>query len=415
MVKKVRRWQKGKISGSRVAVVRVNGKKYQIICEANKKWDKELEKKAGENGEILGDCWRAIQSDEERDTAFSVVKIDKSLGKGSRDSKEYEYFILMDGKRAGRYPKTGGKLAWGIKNCIPFLESMEARVEASAILVDNDAPLEKQAELLATHVETLKNDPNCRSVHVLGHSKCGTMNIAMLKYLTDANLDKLNVISYSAPYKGTIFATPKAFEERLGARVKKAIERGQEQKIARIIQSIRKSEPNCQGIVAEGVYNFLLSIYIKIFSNGHMDLDIAEGKEGIYPEQLARYDENYLGKMFEGETLEKLRRIKFTNITTFLTQNTLLNACKDFNKLAGIQCFFHELIFAPQKSDGTVGLESASYIERVCKQNGINISTMRVADGHHELPTDSRILGRIFKELIIGERQKIPSENDDGR
>lgn len=45
MVKKVTRWQKGKISGSRVAVVRVNGKKYQIICEANKKWDKELEKK----------------------------------------------------------------------------------------------------------------------------------------------------------------------------------------------------------------------------------------------------------------------------------------------------------------------------------------------------------------------------------
>lgn len=394
---KVTGWKKSKIKGnSRVSTIRCNGKTYQIKCEAEKKWDIEAEHEAKEKGKAVGDCWREIQSEEEKDIAFSQVKADTCFGR-KKDDKDYEYVILMNGKRTGRYSKTGSGTGWGIKNFIPLLENMDAKVKASIILVDNDAPLERQAELLAKHVEKLKGDEHCKKVHVLGHSKCGTMNVAMLKYLSDDNLDKLNVMSYSAPYKGTIFATPKAFEERL----EEVVKEGREPLLKRVIKGIRKVEPRTNGIVAEGILKTLKAIYCRIFSDGHMDLDISEGKEGIYPKQQERYDERYLSQMFGEETLAKLRKIKFTNITTFCTKRTLGKAIEEQNVMGGLMYLASITIFKKgEKSDGTVGLESALHIERICEQNGIEIGVMRIDSGHHGLFTDSSILKQIFDELI---------------
>lgn len=395
---KVTGWNKSKIKGnSRVATIRCNGKTYQIKCEAEKKWDTKDEHETKEKGEAVGDCWREIQSEKEKDTAFSVVKADTCFGR-KKDDKDYEYVILMNGKRPGRYSKTGSGTGWGIKNFIPLLENMDAKVKASIILVDNDAPLERQAELLAQHVEKLKRDEHCKKVHILGHSKCGTMNVAMLKYLTDDNLDKLNVISYSAPYLGTIFASPKAFEERL----EEVVKEGKEQLLKRVIKGIKEVEPQTEGIICQGVLKALKAIYRGIFSDGHMDLDISEGGEGIYPEQLERYDAGYLSNMFGEETLARMRKVKFTNITTFCTKKTLDHAVKEHNVNAGIMYLLATSIFKRgEKNDGTVGLESALHIERICEENGISIGTMRIDSGHHGLFSDQSILKQIFDRLIV--------------
>ena len=307
----------------------------------------------------------------------------------------------MNGKRTGRYSKTGSGTGWGIKNFIPLLENMDAKVKASIILVDNDAPLERQAELLAQHVEKLKRDEHCKKVHILGHSKCGTMNVAMLKYLSEDDLEKLNVISYSAPYLGTIFASPKAFEERL----EEVVKEGKEQLLKRVIKGIKEVETQTEGIICQGVLKTLKAIYRRIFSDGHMDLDISEGSEGIYSEQLERYDAEYLSNMFGEETLARMRKVKFTNITTFCTKKTLDHAVKEHNVDAGIMYLLATSIFKKgEKNDGTVGLESALYIERKCKEKGININIMRIENGHHGLFSDQSILKQIFDELIVDKK-----------
>ena len=399
-------WKKSKVSGkSRIATLKVNGKVYQIECCPEKKWDAEAEKETKKSGETVGNCWREIQSKEERDNAFSIVKADTCFG-NKKDEEDYEYIILMDGKRPGIYSRTGSGTGWGLKNFIPLLEEMDTKVKAVCILVDKDAPLEKQAELLAKHVERLKNDGHCKKVHVLGHSKCGTMNVAMLKYLSDDNLDKLNIMSYSAPYRGTIFASPKAFEERLA----KVVDAGREKILKGAIKQIKEVEPATRGIVFQGILSTLTAIYRSIFANAHMDLDIYDlemGKAGIYPEQLERLDEKYLGEMFGEDTLAKLRKVKFTNITTYCTKQTLDRAVREHDIVAGIMWLSSTTIFKKgEKSDGTVGLESARYIEQVCKKRGIEISTIKIDSGHHGLFSAPDILKKIFEELIYNKRSQ---------
>lgn len=214
----------------------------------------------------------------------------------------------MEGKRPENYSKRGSRLGWGIKNFIPLLEKMDANVKARIILVDNDAPLERQAEEVAKHVNALKGQRNCKKVHILGHSKCGTMNVAMLKYLSDSNLDKLNIMSYSAPYLGTIFASPKAFEKRL----EEVVGEAEEKLLKQVARTLKGLEPKANSIVAKGALAFLVEVYKRSFGNSHMELDIAEGREGIYPEQMKRYDEEYIRGMFDDtRTLEMLRKSTF--------------------------------------------------------------------------------------------------------
>lgn len=99
--------------------------------------------------------------------------------------------------------------------------------------------------------------------------------------------------------------------------------------------------------------------------------------------------------------MAKLRKTKFTNITTFCTKRTLSRAIKEQNIMSGLMYLASITIFKKgEKSDGTVGLESALHIERICEQNGIEIGAMRIESGHHDLFTDSSILKQIFDELI---------------
>lgn len=57
-------------------------------------------------------------------------------------------------------------------------------------------------------------------------------------------------------------------------------------------------------------------------------------------------------------------------------------------------------------SDGLVTLESASYIEKVCRREGIDINTLIIEDGHHEVFSEPRILEQIISKLVMKDKSR---------
>ena len=162
---------------------------------------------------LESNTWKKVKK-EDRKKAFSIVKYNTEFGNKNK-SRSFEYFIIMKGMRQENYSKSGSGTGWGASNFLSALDKINEKIKVANILLDNDAPLEKQAQLVAKYVNILKEKEDCKKIHILGISKCGTMSIALLKYLTDLNLDKLNIIAYSSPYLGTIFASPVKLYKRL--------------------------------------------------------------------------------------------------------------------------------------------------------------------------------------------------------
>ena len=151
----------------------------------------------------------------------------------------FEYFIIMNGMRPENYSKKGNGTGWGTHHFLSALENINKNFKVTSILLDNDAPLEKQSELVAKYMNQLKENKNCKRIHVLGISKCGTMAVALLKYLSNSNLEELNIIVYSSPYLGTIFASPVLLYQKLDA----VIEKLQIRVIKNIIPYLKKIKP----------------------------------------------------------------------------------------------------------------------------------------------------------------------------
>lgn len=349
--------------------------------------------------------WRNVESRDEGKKAFSMVSFDTNFGKIKNDNEgvDYEVCIFIEGKRGENYSLALGDAGWRTKNIIPILEEQNANIKALSIMMDNDAPLEKQAEMVAEYINKLKTDNHCKKIHVIGISKCGTMSVAMLKYLTDENLNKLNVISCLAPYLGTIYASPKKFFERLDQVVgnkKSKLLQHVVNGLRRVLKPNKEINDRKENVEKRGVAEILKSMYKKIFSDSHMDLDISEGPESINEDQLNRYDESYLKNMFSEKTLDKLRKVSFTNVTTQCTKKTLDNAMLNHNVVAALLYLSSQFIF-DEPSDGMVSVRSAFYIEDVCKEKGIKISTLRVPDGHHEVFTDSKMLLQILDNALV--------------
>ena len=148
---------------------------------------------------------------------------------------------MLDGTRVENYSVQGemdGKPGYALGKYLSELDQSYGRIKAESILVDNDGPLEEEAKLIANHVNKIKKEEKCKKVTILGASKCGCMSIAMLKYLTDANLDKLDVICYSAPYLGTILASPVVLYEEVDKKVE-YFSNGLLNKVVPQIQKIR--------------------------------------------------------------------------------------------------------------------------------------------------------------------------------
>lgn len=132
-----------------------------------------------------------------------------------------------------------------------------------------------------------------------------------------------------------------------------------------------------------------------------MDFDVAElGNSGIPKEYEDRYDQEFLGNMFNKATLERMKQIKVTNITTKCTDRTL----KRLNSFATALYASSKLLF-DEDVDGMVPLRSSSHIEKVCKRNGIPLKTKHIRDGHHyptgDITLIKEIIGPIFKKKQV--------------
>ena len=302
----------------------------------------------------------------------------------------------MTGMRSENYSANGSNTGWGTNNFLEAIEKINKNINVSVFLLDNDAPLEKQAELVAIYINELKKKDYCKKIHILGVSKCGTMTVALLKYLTDLNLEKLNIMAYSAPYLGTVIASPKILYKKVD-------------EVAEKLQSnfLKKLIPYSQDIKSKirydknySVTEFLKRKYWRIFSQSHMDYDISEiNGNGVPNQHKNRYDKKYLENMFEEKTLKTLRKVKFTNITTVCTNQTLKQAILSRNLYEGVLYLSSKFIFDKEPSDGMVTLNSAKYIEKICEENGINISTKTILNGHHDICSDIRIIDEIVKIL----------------
>lgn len=317
--------------------------------------------------------------------------------------------------RAENYAKSGtsiGNSGWGNSNYLTQLEESNQRIKALSILVDKDAPLEEQSRLLAYKVNKLKEMENCKKVTVLGISKCGTMVVSMLKYLNDTNLNKLNILSYSSPYLGTIYASPNT----LYSKVDETIGKVSANLLKRIVPNLQKIRPTQkQSSSQKQNLNFakvLKDIHWSIFSQSHMDYDISLiNEDGVPDEHKDRYDENYLKNLFNEETLSKLRKVNFTNITTSCSKKTLENSLKSLNANA-FMLYLSSIILFDEDSDGMVSLKSSQSIEKVCKQNDIPISTLHIKDGHHDISNDIRMVKEIMQQKVLSRNSTKEKEDD---
>ena len=227
----------------------------------------------------------------------------------------------------------------------------------------------------------------------------------MLKYLSDTDLDKLNLMSYSAPYLGTIFASP----ETLYKRIEEVVGNVESKLLESVVRRLKKIEPvskEQKNLKSQSLIDVIKSIHWNVFSQSHMDYDIAEIDGNGVPEiHKDRYDPSYLNEMFDKKTLEMLSKVSFTNITTICSEQTLKKAVAKGNPTAGM-LWLADKVLIPEPSDGMVPLRSSTYVEKVCAERGININSVRLPDGHHDILKDPELLKQIINARIIYKEER---------
>lgn len=304
--------------------------------------------------------------------------------------------------------KSGEITGWGISNFLPILDESNKRIRCESILVDKDGPLEEEAELLAKHINKLKSEKKCKKIHILGVSKGGCIATATLKYLKDSNLDKLNVMTYQAPFLGTIFASPVALYKK----VDEFVGNISDSLLKRVIPILKKIRPkDKKDNQSNNLLKALKNIHWNVFSQSHMDYDISTTNEkGVPTKHLNRYDRNFLVNMFNEETLSRLKQVDFTNITTNCSEKTLSNALETRNMIALMLYLSSKTIFKGKISDGMVDEKSSKYVEEVCDKNKIKISKMKIPNGHHDIASDINIINQVMKEKVL---KTEPKEHDN--
>lgn len=361
--------------------------------------------------------WKKVKNNKELGKAFSVVKYNAEFGKKANQSNsDFDYFILLDSLRVENYSKRGttpDNSGWSMGNYLTELEKSSKRIKALSVLVDQDGPLEDESKFLAKKINQLKEMEHCKNIHVLGVSKCGDIVVSMLKYLTDSHLDKLNVLAAQAPYLGTIMASPNV----LYAKANEVIGNIPDSLLKRIVPSLQKIRPiqkttsfhPKQGNLSK----ILTDIHWNVFSQSHMDYDISlVGKDGVPHKHQDRYDKNFLENLFNEKTLTRLRQVDFTNITTTCTSKTVQNSLKSLNATAFMLYLSSQVLF-DEPSDGMVSLRSSQYIEQICRENNIPISTLRIKDGHHAISGDTRMVRQIVQQKIATRDSKNKEDNED--
>lgn len=313
--------------------------------------------------------WKKDITEEDKKTAFSIASYKEIK---NNDSNIFDYIIYCDGFRVENVSddmETIKASKNGVDKIIKFFKNSDRNIVIKTILIDKDAPLEKQSKLLSNYINEISKDKKINSINILGHSKCGAMVFSMAKYLDNDSKKKVNIFTTSTPFLGTLLASPKYFNR----------------KVKEVIKSVIKDE-----YLSNEISSRVIGLYENICSNSHMDYDIAI-KDGVYKSKYDKYDSKFLENIFSKENIEAIKSVNFyQNFTTKINEETLIESIKTFD-LTGIGlCLLNKFIM-DNNSDGFVKISSQKVVD-----DYLNIKSYHL-NSHHFVFSNERVANKILK------------------
>ena len=304
------------------------------------------------------------------------------------------YIICTYGNRVEDNTKNPTTLSDSKMNLNKFMDYFKTKEENYKLItyfMDKDAPIVEDSKRVASYIDLLNASSNTKSVTLFSLSKGSCLATYVPKFIKkEESLKKLNVINVAAPYEGTILASPRIFYPMI-----KELFFG-----------------------SEVLYKVFKNVYESISSNSHMDYDIAV-KDGIclqsynafsndFIDALSMdkilnnkellklvkditenpykyYDPSFISDIFSEENIEALKKIKsFTNLTTGIDENTLIDSIKRLNVVGIAMCFINKH-FLDSEGDGLVKTSSEKLIE-----NYMDIKSTHLDSAQHNIVRDKQ-------------------------
>lgn len=290
--------------------------------------------------------------DSDRSKALSYIE--KKIIYDENDEK-FEYIILASGNKVkdiSRNGKTPYKQYDYVANLCRYFKNKKKNCIIIHILVDMDAPLREEAQLIAAYIDELANKDTTNTINLIGHSKCGTMFFNMPKFFqNELSFRKSNIYTSAAPFRGCLIAAPKLF-------------------LKEVEQAINAHLPSPLNVL---VFKALKKYYRSVHSDSHMDHDIS--KEGYEAE---RYDPSFIAGMFDLENIEAMKKVNFYhNFTTGIDDKSLLNAIKRRDYISIGLCLM-DRYFMQEVTDGFIEVKSQESVEQY-----IDVPTKKISSATH--------------------------------
>lgn len=315
--------------------------------------------------DLESDMWAQNPSFEMLGRSFSFARYAQII---NNDDK-INYIIVCPGCRVEDVSKDFykvGEKSLEIDRFIKHYQNKNENYRIEVFLMDADAPIIKDAQLMAKHTDYLASLPSTGSINILGISKCSIMSFYVPRFFQNSlSFAKTNVYAAAAPYNGTKLASPLIIYKEL--------------------KDFAEAKMPTKALAMQ-MTKWLIKLYESVSSNSHMDYDIAV-PGGIPSDRLNLYDENFISNVFSEENVEAIKRINaFRNLVTGIDDDTLKEAIKT-GDLVGIGLCILDSVFLEHLSDGMVYTSSQRLVEDV-----LDIKSYFLISSHHSITKNKRVL-----------------------
>lgn len=287
--------------------------------------------------------WRECRSDYEKSRCASIVEY-KSPLKSSEE--EVNYVIIACNRTLESITEncdtvSGSELS--MNKIYEWFSNQGYNYRLQVFLMDADAPIREDANLLAQYIDTLAINPKTKSINLLGISECGAMSFYVPRFFaSEDSYKKTNVITVGTPFNGTITHSPKRIYELI------------EDKIISISGDTAFTEKLSKRII---------SIYRNMRINSHRFYDVAV-INGIPIGKMEFYDESFIRKMFSMKNLHAIQKVRsYKNFALQINMKVIVEAMKKRNKTSLKYCLMDRILFDGKDSDGIVPVESQKSIK----------------------------------------------------
>lgn len=165
--------------------------------------------------------WK-IANNDERGRSLAIANYRPII---HNDSADFHYVIISYGSRVEDYSKDTIYIkdtkAQIMKIKKYFATQSNSNIYLKFLMLDADAPLIEQVKQLASYIDDCSKDEHVKSLHILGQSKCGVMNMYLPRYFNNPrSFEITNIYNLSTPYVGTLLASPLVFYPMVHERLK---------------------------------------------------------------------------------------------------------------------------------------------------------------------------------------------------